>query len=166
MPMPNSSRKMTMDPANLKKWLFVVAIIYLLFPRDLIPDYMGGGFGLIDDVALMGLLAYYFRNYVRQYTAAQAGDQRGDAKHRQQQNGREGQQQREGAERSSSGSGSDPYSILGVSRGASQEEIRVAYHARMQEYHPDKVAHLGDDLQELALRKSQEIQQAYQRLRR
>ena len=56
--------------------------------------------------------------------------------------------------------------MLGVSRGASQEEIQKAYRARMQEYHPDKVAHLGEDLQKLALRRSQDIQRAYQRLRR
>ncbi len=36
----------------------------------------------------------------------------------------------------------------------------------MNEYHPDKVAHLGEDLQKLAHRKSLEIQQTYQQLRR
>jgi preprotein translocase subunit Sec63 len=36
---------------------------------------------------------------------------------------------------------------------------------RMKEYHPDKVAHLGDELQVLAHEKSQEIQRAYRQLR-
>ena len=35
-----------------------------------------------------------------------------------------------------------------------------------QEYHPDKVAHLGEELQELAHRKALEIQQAYRQLRK
>jgi DnaJ-domain-containing protein 1 len=36
----------------------------------------------------------------------------------------------------------------------------------MREYHPDKVAHLGEALQKVAHEKSQEIQQAYRALRR
>lgn len=35
----------------------------------------------------------------------------------------------------------------------------------MNEYHPDKVAHLGEDLQKLAHQKALEIQRAYQQLR-
>ncbi len=35
----------------------------------------------------------------------------------------------------------------------------------MKEYHPDKVAHLGEELQELAHKKSLDIQRAYQQLR-
>lgn len=34
----------------------------------------------------------------------------------------------------------------------------------MQEYHPDKVSHLGEGLQELAHTKTQEIQRAYKEL--
>ncbi len=60
----------------------------------------------------------------------------------------------------------DPYEILGVPSSASAEAIQAAYKARMQEYHPDKVAHLGEELQQLAHRKALEIQQAYQQLRR
>lgn len=56
--------------------------------------------------------------------------------------------------------------MLGVERSASADEIRAAYRARMQEYHPDKVAHLGEELQKLAHRKAQEIQHAYEQLRR
>jgi DnaJ-domain-containing protein 1 len=58
----------------------------------------------------------------------------------------------------------DPYIVLGVSRNATREEIRVAYHREMANYHPDKVAHLGKDLKELANRKAQEINKAYTQL--
>jgi DnaJ-class molecular chaperone len=34
----------------------------------------------------------------------------------------------------------------------------------MQEYHPDKVAHLGADIRALAERKAKEINEAYQTL--
>ena len=38
----------------------------------------------------------------------------------------------------------DAYSILGVSLGASQKEIGKAFKRRIKEYHPDRVAHLGE----------------------
>ncbi len=58
----------------------------------------------------------------------------------------------------------DPYMVLGIARNASQEEIRAAYYRQMASYHPDKVAHLGEDLQELAKRKTQAINRAYEEL--
>lgn len=56
----------------------------------------------------------------------------------------------------------DPYSVLGVRRGARPEEIRSAYLACIKQYHPDQVAHLGKELRELAHQKSQQINWAYQ----
>lgn len=58
----------------------------------------------------------------------------------------------------------DPYVVLGVARNASKEQIRAAYLRQMAKYHPDKVAHLGDDLQELAKLKAQAINRAYEEL--
>ena len=60
----------------------------------------------------------------------------------------------------------DPHAVLGVSPGASQEEVKTAYRLRMQEYHPDKVAHLGPELRILAERKAKEINEAYRILSR
>jgi len=56
----------------------------------------------------------------------------------------------------------DPYAVLGVQRGASRDEIREAYKRVVQQYHPDKVAHLGRELQQLALEKTKEINRAYE----
>ncbi len=160
------------EPKDLKKWLFLIAILYLLFPRDLIPDFVGRGLGLIDDIALMGFLTYVFRRYAQQYAAQQGAHGRGrvhgarqDARRRRTAFGQQGEAA-QGPERDSSTAGSDPHAVLAVRRGASQEEIQEAYRARMREYHPDKVAHLGRDLQELAHHKTLEIQRAYERLKR
>ena len=57
-----------------------------------------------------------------------------------------------------------PYEILEISRGASKEQIKLAYKKLMSQYHPDKVAHLGADLQALAMKKTQEITWAYKQL--
>lgn len=51
--------------------------------------------------------------------------------------------------------------ILNVSPLASVDEIRRAYKMLISQYHPDKVAALGDELKKLAEYKSKEITQAY-----
>jgi curved DNA-binding protein CbpA len=43
---------------------------------------------------------------------------------------------------------SDPYSVLGVARTASDSEIRAAYHALVAKYHPDR--YQGNPLEDLA----------------
>lgn len=53
------------------------------------------------------------------------------------------------------------HTTLNVSPHATVEEIRRAYKVLMSQYHPDKVASLGDELKALAERKSKEITSAY-----
>lgn len=53
----------------------------------------------------------------------------------------------------------NPYEVLGVSPGASEEEVKAAYRALAKKYHPDKYA--NSDLADLANEKMQEINQAY-----
>ena len=65
-------------------------------------------------------------------------------------------------QRPASTDGFDPYQVLGVKRGTSQEEIREAYLSLIKQYHPDRVSHLGPELRELASQKAQEINRAYQ----
>lgn len=56
--------------------------------------------------------------------------------------------------------GFDPYDILGVSRNASDEEIRAAYRELVARYHPDK--HAGNPLEGLAAEKMADINRAYE----
>ncbi len=54
------------------------------------------------------------------------------------------------------------YEILGVSRGATPEEIKKAYRTLSMQYHPDKVSHLGEEFKRVAEEKMKEINAAYQ----
>jgi preprotein translocase subunit Sec63 len=60
----------------------------------------------------------------------------------------------------------DPYAILGVARGASAEDITRAYREQMKLYHPDRVAGLGAELQQVANQKTRDIQRAYEEIGR
>ena len=57
---------------------------------------------------------------------------------------------------------SDPYTILGVPRGASSDEIKAAYRALMKTNHPDRVIGLDSVFQNLANVRTREIQRAYE----
>jgi molecular chaperone DnaJ len=53
----------------------------------------------------------------------------------------------------------NPYEVLGIKPGASEEEIRAAYRELVKKYHPDK--YVDNPLADLAEEKMQEINEAY-----
>ncbi|HEY4089423.1 MAG TPA: J domain-containing protein [Bryobacteraceae bacterium] len=55
--------------------------------------------------------------------------------------------------------------VLGVEENALPEQIAEAYHRLARMYHPDRVAGLAPDIQELAGRKMREINAAYEALK-
>jgi cold shock protein len=59
-----------------------------------------------------------------------------------------------------------PYEILGVTVGATLDEITHAYRRAAQQNHPDKVAALAPEFRELAERRMKEINAAYEELKR
>jgi hypothetical protein len=136
------------------KWvLTILGLLYVLNPFDLLPDVLPGA-GWVDDLAVLGLLGYFlyrtgYRGFPFGGKASPDQDRTGEASKA---SGREGAQ--------------DPHHILGIGPGADQKQIRQAYRRLAAQYHPDKVAHLGEDLRELAEKKFKAIQAAYDALRR
>ena len=55
----------------------------------------------------------------------------------------------------------NPYEVLGVKQGASQEEIKSAYRRLVKQYHPDQ--YVNNPLKDLAQEKLAEINKAYER---
>lgn len=137
-----------MDPKTLRTWLILAAIVYLVLPYDLLPDFLGLP-GRLDDVLLLAWLAWIYRSHVRRSVAPN------------------GERERPGgpADLSKASGELNAYEVLGISPSASTEEVHAAFRAQMQQYHPDKVAHLGDELQQLAHQKSQQILRAYGQLK-
>lgn len=60
----------------------------------------------------------------------------------------------------------DPFEVLGIRPGATIDQIKAAYRIKIKEYHPDQVERLGPELRELAKRKTQEINRAFEMLAR
>ena len=56
----------------------------------------------------------------------------------------------------------DPYSVLGVPRNASDDEIKKAYRKLSRKYHPD--ANINNPNKDQAEEKFKEVQQAYERI--
>ena len=56
----------------------------------------------------------------------------------------------------------DPYQVLGVARGASDEEIKKAYRSLSRKYHPD--ANVNNPNKAAAEEKFKQVQQAYDQI--
>ncbi|NOG85306.1 MAG: DnaJ domain-containing protein [Planctomycetes bacterium] len=116
---------------NLKFYLLVIfLIIYILSPFDFFP-------GFIDDIIAFCALWYQWRK--RNIQKNQAGfSSHGPTEER---------------KRSTPGVRSqveEAYRLLDISPGASWEEVHKVYKEKVMKSHPDKVAHLGEELQEKA----------------
>tara|TARA_Y100001960_G_C14686473_1_gene834056 strand:- start:600 stop:1316 length:717 start_codon:yes stop_codon:yes gene_type:complete len=58
------------------------------------------------------------------------------------------------------------YKVLGVSLESSNQDIKKAYRKMANKYHPDKIAHLGDDFKDIAQEKFKSVSEAYQKIKK
>ncbi len=60
----------------------------------------------------------------------------------------------------------DAYKVLGLTPDATDDEVRKAYRSMALKYHPDRVATLGEDVKEAAMRQFQKINEAKEKIYR
>lgn len=126
-------------------------VLYLRSPIDLIPDRVGA-VGLLDDLLALLLGVWWMWKRLPRLQGQPSGA-----------SGPGSSTSRGGEDR---GGRFDPYEVLGVERGASQGDIKRAYHEQLRRYHPDRVDGLGDELQRVAHARTLDIRRAYDALKR
>ena len=65
-----------------------------------------------------------------------------------------------------SSSHKDPYKILGITKDATDDQVRKAYRKMALKYHPDRVAGMSEEMQRNAADQMKEINQAYDEIKR
>ena len=138
-----------------KKALFALcAIIYGVSPYDVLPDFIPF-WGLVDDIIVVWLVWRLYKRFVarrKESASYQAGDS-----HSQSARWESGDRSTDRTAKTKK----TPYDALGVPPSASLDEIKQAYRRLANQYHPDKVSHLGDEFKMLAEKRFKEIQEAY-----
>ena len=150
----------------IKIIIAVLGLAYAVSPYDLIPDFFVG-VGWVDDIIVLILVWKFFQYYARRrYSRSNHSQGDSQASYREAREERFSGKKSSGADRQSREGvrENDPYKVLGVGRNASAGEIKSAYRRLATQYHPDKVAHLGEEFRNLAEQRFKEIQKAYEEL--
>ena len=163
---------------HVKLILILLGLAYLISPVDIIPDLLLPYIGWIDDGVVLWALFHLLRygrlpwlpfpgngkqppNNGNPNGNTNAGTQTG--------NGQGQPRSQKEAPRQKAAPKPppkvDPYQILGLSRGASWEDIQIAHREGIKKYHPDKVSHLGEDFAALANERFLAIQAAFDQLK-
>jgi DnaJ-class molecular chaperone len=138
--------------------LIILGVLYVLSPWDLHPTP-------IEDLLILGLLWWFLlsRRKRRGYHEGRPDGHNTfeEESRRRYSRGAEGEGETGFKEERLRKS---PYEVLGIESGASVEEIKKAYRQLANQYHPDKVGHLGKEFQDMAEVRFKEIQEAYDEL--
>ncbi len=172
--------------------LIIIGIAYLISPVDLIPDFMIPYIGWLDDAVVLWLIFYYLKNnrlpsfFYRQkktdrnnknnsnnntnadYNSSDNHDYKSSYNNTKNNNNYNENYYSNGDNTGQNNNRSDknPYEILGIDKNATEQEIRAAYRKLVKQYHPDRVAGLGKEFQDLANKKFIEIKEAYNSLKK
>ena len=60
----------------------------------------------------------------------------------------------------------DPYKVLGITKEATDDEVKKAYRKMAMKYHPDRVAGMSEEMQRNAAEQMKEINEAYDQIKR
>jgi DnaJ domain/Protein of unknown function (DUF1232) len=135
----------------------LASLLYVVSPVDVIPDFLPG-LGWVDDLLVIVFMLWYLTRQAPGRSPWDVFRERGHGPRRTSSDAPRPE------DLTADFSRMDPYILLEVSPHASPEEIKAAYKRAVTRYHPDKVAHLGKEFQELAHTKLLAIQEAYQTL--
>ena len=132
--------------------LIIFGIAYFISPIDIIPDFFIPYLGWLDDTFVIGIIIYlirygklpYFKNFSHLFSSFKKNSE----------NFTQNNKEKSKIHKS-------PYEILGIKKNATKKGIQKAYKDKVKQYHPDKVSHLGEELQKIAKEKFLEIQDAY-----
>ncbi len=131
----NNSQQAKRTKHSIKNLVFylllIILIIYIISPWDIHPHFF-------DDLGAFGLLYYLWRKYKKYKRAGSYYN----SKTQSQENKKKEPYVDLGLE--------EAYGLLGVNPDASWEEVQKAYKEKIAKSHPDKVAHLSEELQNKA----------------
>mmetsp|Transcript_15150 Transcript_15150/g.40786 ORF Transcript_15150/g.40786 Transcript_15150/m.40786 type:complete len:502 (+) Transcript_15150:22-1527(+) len=141
------------------------AVRYFVRNRAEILRHLGG------KTAPVGGDFEWFHQWVRQQRESQQHEGSYQGQQRQQY-GREQQQQQQPSQQRSRRDTkwdfdpSDPYSVLGIQRGASKQEVSQAFRREMLKHHPDTQAGATEAAKKMATERTQMITEAYQTIKK
>ena len=143
-------------------WVVLISCLWLLYvvsPIDLLPDVFPV-IGWVDDLLALAGVYWFIRRLQTQVSKyASHGNFRTSSQDSRTSAGGDDREEADTA------SPENPWHVLQVEPDASPEQIRAAYTQLMLKYHPDRVAHLGEEFQRLAHRKTLAITHAYNLLK-
>jgi DnaJ like chaperone protein len=150
----------------MKILLIILAIIYVLSPYDILPDFIVG-WGWLDDLAILGLLFRYLYFYKKKQEYSKKSSDQASQSFEKNKGQRFSNEKTSGSNSQYENSRSikDPFEVLGIEKNASKDKIKEAYRKMANKYHPDRVVHLGKEFQEIAEKRFKEIQKAYEMLK-